>query len=117
MANYAFIKNQTVVNVAIFDNPTLELLEQFKNEFYLDEIVLTPHIYVAPSDSYINGKFMPKQIYNSWLFNEEQYCWEPPVPYPVPYLVDESFVPDNLTPDPVNDIVYTWNEETLSWVK
>ena len=64
--NYAFIKNQTVVNVAVFDNPTSELLEQFKNEFELDEIVLTPHIYVAPSDSYVNGKFIAKTNTNGY---------------------------------------------------
>jgi hypothetical protein len=99
MANYAFIKNQIVVNVAIFDDPTSELLEQFKNEFDLDEIVLAPHIYVTPSDFFIDGKFIPKQIHNGWTFNEEQYSWEPPVPYPA------------------DDLVYTWDNETLSWVR
>jgi hypothetical protein len=101
-ANYAFIKNQTVVNVAVFDDPTLELLEQFKNEFELDEIVLTPHIYVVPSDSYVNEKFIAKQVFNSWIFNEDQYCWEPPVPYPAE------------TPD--SELNYVWDEETISWV-
>ena len=97
-ANYAFIKNQTVVNVAVFDEPTPELLEQFKNEFELDEIVLTPHIYVVPSDSYVDGKFIAKQVFNSWTFNEDQYCWEPPVAMPV-----------------TEGKYYTWNEETVSW--
>ncbi len=97
--NYAFIKNQTVVNVAVFDNPTSELLEQFKNEFELDEIVLTPHVYVAPSDSYVNGKFIAKKhVFNSWIFNEDQYRWDPPVAYP-----DDT-------------LDYVWDEETTSWV-
>jgi UTP-glucose-1-phosphate uridylyltransferase len=97
--NYAFIKNQTVVNVAVFDNPTSELLEQFKNEFELDEIVLTPHIYVAPSDSYVNGKFIAKKhVFDSWTFNEDTYSWEPPVAYP-----DDT-------------LDYVWDEETTSWV-
>lgn len=101
-ANYAFIKNQTVVNIVVFDDPTLELLDQFKNEFELDEIVLTPHIYVAPSDSYINGKFIAKQVFNSWIFNEDGYCWDPPVPYPA------------ATPE--GELDYVWDEETISWV-
>jgi hypothetical protein len=99
MANYAFIKNQIVVNVAVFDDPTLELLEQFKNEFELDEIVLTPHIYVVPSDSYADGKFIAQQTYNGWIFNEEEYCWNPPIAYPT------------------DGLVYVWDNETLSWVQ
>lgn len=101
-ANYAFIKNQTVVSTAVFDDPTVELLDQFKNEFELDEIILTPHIYVQPSDSYVNGKFMPKQVFNSWIFNEDNYCWDPPVAYPA------------VTPD--SELSYVWDEETISWV-
>jgi hypothetical protein len=98
MNNYAFIKNQIVTNLVLFDNPTPELLEQFKNKYAADEVVLTPHFYVETLDSYINGKFIAKNNFNGWIFNEEQYFWEPPVPYPR------------------DGLIYTWNNETLSWV-
>jgi hypothetical protein len=96
--NYAFIKNQTVTNVIVFDDPTPELLEQFKNEYDVDEIVLAPHIYVEPLDSYVDGKFIAKQTYNGWVFDEEHYSWQPPIPYPS------------------DGLVYVWDNETLSWV-
>ena len=99
MANYALIKNQTVIHVIVFDDPTPELLEQFKNEYDADEIVLAPHIYVVPDDSYVSGKFIAKQTHNGWVFNEEHYWWEPPVAYPS------------------DGLVYGWDEETLSWVQ
>jgi hypothetical protein len=122
MANYAFIKNQTVVNVAVFDNPTSELLEQFKNEFNLDKIVLTPHIYVEPLDSFVDGKFIPKKPFNGWLLNEEGYYWEPPIPYPIepPLPPSNNILMPSLDYDTAaslsNDLMYTWDNETLSWV-
>jgi len=48
-ANYAFIKNNKVVNIAVFDNPSDELLAIFKAEFSLDDIVL------ATEDTFIGG--------------------------------------------------------------
>lgn len=42
--------------------------------------------------------FIPPQPYPSWLLNTETCLWYPPVPYP-------------------NDgKVYSWDEDTLSWV-
>jgi hypothetical protein len=41
--------------------------------------------------------FIPPQPFPSWALNDS-WQWEPPVPYP-------------------GDGVYTWNEETLTWVE
>ena len=38
--NYAFIKGNDVVNIAVFDDPSEELLAHFKDEFDLDDLVL-----------------------------------------------------------------------------
>ena len=43
--------------------------------------------------------FIPTKDYDSWTLNEETCRWEPP------------------TPMPVDDKLYDWNEETLSWVE
>ena len=40
----------------------------------------------------------PKQ-FNSWVFNENTCQWEPPIPYPI------------------DDKMYYWDEETISWVE
>ena len=99
MVNYAFIKGNEVFSIITFDDPTPETLEQFKVYHEADEIVLITNIYISVGDSYVDGKFSPPKPYPSWILNEETYCWEPPIPHPV------------------DGLVYTWNEETLSWVQ
>ena len=43
--------------------------------------------------------FIPPQPYSSWTLNEETCLWESPTPYP-------------------NDgKIYSWDEDTLSWVE
>ncbi len=98
--SYAFIKNNQVVNVAVFENPTNELLNHFKNEFELDSIVL------ATEKSAINGtydgtKFWLPQPYLSWVKDQDLNEWVAPVSQP-------EF-------DPENPIFYRWNEELLNW--
>ncbi len=99
--SYAFIKNNQVVNVAVFEDPTNELLDHFKNEFELDKIVL------ATDKTEINGtydgtKFWLPQPYPSWIKNEELNEWESPVPYPE---IEEG-----------SDEKYVWDENTISWL-
>ena len=43
--------------------------------------------------------FASPQPFASWTLNEDTYIWEAP------------------TPKPVNDKIYTWNEEDLEWVE
>ena len=44
--------------------------------------------------------FAPPQPYPSWTKNADTYLWEPPTPMPV-----------------VEGKMFTWNEETTSWVE
>jgi hypothetical protein len=99
MVNYAFIKGNEVFSIITFDDPTPELLEQFKIYHEADEIVLTTNTYISVGDLYVDGKFSPPKPYPSWILDEETYCWIPPVAYPA------------------DELVYTWDEETLSWVQ
>lgn len=43
--------------------------------------------------------FIPPKPYNSWVLDEDTCLWNPP------------------TPMPQDDKMYTWNEETTSWVE
>jgi hypothetical protein len=43
--------------------------------------------------------FIPPQPYSSWVLNTTSCTWDPP------------------TPRPIDDKLYTWNEETVSWVE
>lgn len=47
--------------------------------------------------------FYPPKPWDSWTLNTTTYLWEPPVPKP--------------TDDPDNNIIYRWDEPTLSWVE
>jgi hypothetical protein len=101
-ANYAFIKNGQVVNVAIFDDSiNTELLLHFKNEFKLDMIILANEK-TAIGGTYDGSKFWLPQPYPSWTKNEELHKWEAPIPYPA---VEEG-----------SDEIYTWDEPTTSWL-
>ena len=100
-SGYAFVKNNSVVNIAVFDTPSNELLDHFKNEFELDEIVLATDKTVV-GGIYDGTKFWPLQPYPSWIKNEELNEWEPPVPYPVT--------------QEVSDETYVWDENTISWL-
>ena len=43
--------------------------------------------------------FIPPQQYASWLLNEDTCQWDSPVPYPT------------------DDLMYSWDEDTTSWVE
>ena len=51
------------------------------------------YFYDSVRDAFINP-----QPYQSWILNEDICRWEPPMPYPME-----------------DNIIYYWNEETLSW--
>lgn len=99
--NYAFIKNKQVINIAVFENPTSELLNHFKNEFELDNIVLAIDK-ATIGGTYDGTKFWLPQPYPLWIKNEELNEWQPPVPYPV---IEEG-----------SDEYYVWDENTTSWL-
>lgn len=43
--------------------------------------------------------FIPPQLFNSWTLNEATCLWEPPIPMPA------------------DDKIYSWNEDTQTWVE
>lgn len=100
ISNYAFIKNNNVIDTAVFEDPSDELLLQFKNEFELDNIVLAT-TKTAIGGTFDGTKFWLPKPYESWIKNEDLEEWQAPVSYP---LFDEQ-----------NPKYYIWNEEILNW--
>lgn len=99
--NYAFIKDGDVVNIAVFDDPTPELLNHFKEAHQVDNIVLAT-TRAAIGGTYDGAKFWLPKPYPSWIKNEETNKWEAPIPYPI---IEEG-----------SDEIYTWDENTTSWL-
>lgn len=60
------------------------------------------YIYNEELDAFIPPKPLP-----SWVLNEEKAIWEPPIPFP-------GKIPENPL---LTSLEYTWDEETLSWIK
>ena len=47
----------------------------------------------------VRDAFIPPKPFDSWTLDEQSCLWEPPMPYPN------------------DDNRYTWDEETISWIK
>jgi len=97
--NYAFIKNDLIVNVAVFDDPTEDTINTFKQIHNVDLILQVDNAFIG--GTYDGAKFWTPQPYSSWIKNEELNEWEAPVSYPA---FDEE-----------NPRYYEWNEEILNW--
>ena len=97
-ADYAFIKSGEVTNIAVFDDPSDELLAHFKAEFALDDIILATEK-AAIGGLWDGTKFWPKQPWPSWVKNEETNDWDAPVA------------------KPTDDKVYGWFEQGGFWVE
>ena len=102
MANetYALIKNNNVVNIIVFDNPSSDLINQFK-EFHDVDLIIKDNNKASIGGTYDGSKFWPLQPYPSWIKDEELNEWISPVEKP-------EF-------DLKNPILYIWNEEILNW--
>ena len=102
-ANYAFVVGGNVTNIAVFDDPSTELLDHFKNEFSLDEIVPTGNdVKAAIGGTWDGTKFTLPKPYPSWVLNADN-DWEAPVAYP--------------EVDPENPKYYVWDESVTNWVE
>jgi len=99
---YAYIKNEGVFNIVLFDNPDEALLLSVKEEFELDEIVLIESKpgYAEFGGTYDQEIFFGIQPYNSWIKDYENKEWRSPVPYPE-----------------TQGVSYWWDEENIQWVE
>jgi hypothetical protein len=106
MAHFAKIENGIVTNVVVVDNQHEEDGEAYLNSIGLEGAwVQTSYNgnirvkFAGLGDVYNSelDRFEPSSPYLSWIWNEELYTWEPPVPYPA------------------DDKSYKWNEEIQDW--
>lgn len=89
----ALIDNQNnVVNVIVWDDTCIA-------PEGTTALILEDNVSVAPGWTFDqpNNIFIPPQPYSSWVFNEDTYSWEAPIPKPD----EENF--------------YDWDEEREEW--
>ena len=95
--NYAFIKNNKVVYIAVFDDPTEELLLLCIEHHNLDQIVEATE-FAEINGTYDGKDFIPVPLFNSWIWNKKTKQFDAPIAKPV----DNNY--------------YSWKEETQEWV-
>jgi hypothetical protein len=97
MKSYAFIKNNVVVNIALFDdNVDQAILDFFAQESNVDLLVLTDNNAYIGGD-YIEEQFRSACLFSSWIWDKVKKEWVAPIS-----------MPDD-------DKSYYWNEELLNW--
>lgn len=94
--NIAVIENSIVENILVVDS--VELAEEMTGKTCI-EYTVEP---AEPGGTYVNGKFIKRQPYPSWVRDGES-DWKPPVDYPE---IDLG-----------NPKVYTWDEDAVSWIE
>lgn len=95
--NYAMIKDSLVVGVIVFDDPSEETLNHFR-EYHEVDLIIPATDKGRVGNDYDGEKFWFPKPYPSWSKNQELNEWEAPIPFP------EDGNP------------YFWDETTTSWV-
>lgn len=100
---YAIVKNSTVDNILVFEDPTEELLSHFKNALDAESVIdVTDNEYCQIGMSWDGISFKSPQPYPSWTFNEDLKMWTAPTPRP---SING------------NETYFEWNEDSLAWVE
>lgn len=97
MARYAVVKDNNILNIIEAEESAfgiLPILVPDANDF----ILIAENEAVYPGGDIINGKFRNPRPFPSWVWNENDWEWNSPIPYP-----DDFSNP------------YRWNEDLLEW--
>ena len=102
MSRFAIIENNVVINLA--EAESIEIMG-----LVLPDAELVVEVTEATGEPIISGeyrpdvqKFIPYKSYNSWTWDEDQWSWIAPKPYPE--TVSEGSI-------------VKWDEQALAWVE
>ena len=94
---------QDVVDTGLFGEPSSFIQTSYNTQGGVHKLGGTPlrKNYAGIGYTYDKNRdaFIPPKPFNSWVLNESTCLYEAP------------------TPMPTDDKMYTWNEETTSWVE
>lgn len=93
MPNFAVLDGKNVLNTIIAESKAVaeEVTGKTCVEFTTEN--------AESGGTYVNGVFVQRKPYSSWVLDEE-FKWKAPIPYP-----------DDASKN------YTWSEDTVSWVE
>jgi hypothetical protein len=99
MGYFAVVENKTILNLIAANSKeeAESILEKECIEFTLEDPLTMDHKWSDYHNRFIPPK--PEQPFASWTWNEDEYKWICPSPYPD------------------DDKMYMWDEETTSWVE
>lgn len=106
MAHFAKVENGIVTNVIVVANEHETNGQEYLNSIGLEGTWIQTSYnanfrgkFAGIGDTYNSKKdrFEPAKPYPSWIFNEETYGYDAPVPHPDP------------------DTYHVWNEEIKNW--
>jgi hypothetical protein len=104
---YGFIDEDNVLeSFYVIEEGDIETLDRIKemvghNRCYVIDMSIEP---ATIGETYWNGnRFVYPSPYASWIWDDENYTWKAPTPYPT------------LSDDDDNKTYYIWDEPTLSW--
>jgi hypothetical protein len=109
---YAFIKNNEVVNTLVIDESDTDFIEFQKTTYDADQVIVidgyeTAHN-VLIGGTFDGEKFWVPKPYPSWIKDMVDNTWTAPVPYPE----DHSLVYKDIG---INQVFYNWNESAQDW--
>jgi len=94
---------QDVIDTGLFGDPSKWVQTSYNTHGGVHKLGGTPlrKNYAGIGYKYdrVRDAFIPPRPYPSWILNDDSCLWESPVPYPD------------------DDNIYTWNEDTISWVE
>jgi hypothetical protein len=94
---------QDVIDTGLFGDPSKWVQTSYNTYGGVHKLGGTPlrKNYAGIGYKYdrVRDAFIPPRPYPSWILNDDSCLWESPVPYPD------------------DDNIYTWNEDTISWVE
>ena len=96
MSNFAVLEGENVVNTILADSKLIA--EEVTGKTCI-EFTTEP---AEPGGKYVNGVFIPRKPFPSWILNSDN-VWEAPVSPP--------------PRDPQNPKAYYWDESIVKWVE
>jgi hypothetical protein len=99
MSRFAIIENNVVVNLAEAESIEVMGLVMPDIELVLEVTEITGEPFIGGEYRPDVKRFIPYKSYESWIWNEESWSWNPPVAYPA------------------DGNMYRWDEEIENWIE